>query len=130
MAEVLSQSQIDALLNSMQSGGGAEEKKEEKPEIKYKKYDFYSPKKYTKDRLKMLRTIYDNYARIASSQINGLFKVASEVGHRRGGTEILRVRQRFKRYGRADHCQGKAPGRGAEGSHAFTYYTDDYDFHD
>ena len=28
MAEVLSQSQIDALLNSMQSGGGAEEKKE------------------------------------------------------------------------------------------------------
>lgn len=73
MAEVLSQSQIDALLNSMQSGGGAEEKKEEKPEIKYKKYDFYSPKKYTKDRLKMLRTIYDNYARIASSQINGLF---------------------------------------------------------
>ncbi len=29
MAEVLSQSQIDALLNSMQSGGGAEEKKEE-----------------------------------------------------------------------------------------------------
>ena len=80
MAEVLSQSQIDALLNSMQNGGGAEEeKKEEKPEIKYKKYDFYSPKKYTKDRLKMLRTIYDNYARIASSQINGLFKVASEV---------------------------------------------------
>ena len=48
MAEVLSQSQIDALLNSMQNGGGAEEeKKEEGPEIKYKKYDFYSPKKYT-----------------------------------------------------------------------------------
>lgn len=95
MAEVLSQSQIDALLNSMQSGGGAEEKKEEKPEIKYKKYDFYSPKKYTKDRLKMLRTIYDNYARIASSQINGLFKVASEV-------EVIGVEeQRYYEFGNA-----------------------------
>lgn len=80
MAEVLSQSQIDALLNSMQNGNSSEaEKKEAAPEKKYKKYDFYSPKKYTKDKLKMLRNIYDNYARIASSQINGLFKVASEV---------------------------------------------------
>ena len=35
----------------MASGGAAEEKKEEKH---YKKYDFYSPKKFTKDKLKML----------------------------------------------------------------------------
>lgn len=80
MAEVLSQSQIDALLNSIQSSGGAEsEEVQREPEAKYRKYDFYSPKKYTKDKLKMLRNIYDNYARIASSQINGLFKVTSEV---------------------------------------------------
>ncbi|MCI8599423.1 MAG: flagellar motor switch protein FliM [Lachnospiraceae bacterium] len=80
MAEVLSQSQIDALLNSMQNAGSSQpDKKEAAPEKKYKKYDFYSPKKYTKDKLKMLHNIYDNYARIASSQINGLFKVASEV---------------------------------------------------
>ncbi len=78
MAEVLSQSQIDALLNSIQNGR-TEEKKENEPEVKYKKYDFFSPKKYTKDKLKMLHNIYDNYARVASSQINGLFKVASEV---------------------------------------------------
>lgn len=95
MAEVLSQSQIDALLNSMQNGGAKEETKEAEPQIKYKKYDFYSPKKYTKDRLKMLRTIYDNYARIASSQINALFKVASEV-------EVLGVEeQRYYEFGNA-----------------------------
>ena len=41
MAEVLSQSQIDALLNSMLSGGGDSGKAEEKqPEKKYRKYDF------------------------------------------------------------------------------------------
>ena len=95
MAEVLSQSQIDALLNSMQNGGGAEEKKEEEPQVKYKKYDFYSPKKYTKDKLKMLQNIYDNFALIASSQINGLFKVTSEV-------EVVGVEeQRYYEFGNA-----------------------------
>ena len=81
MADVLSQSQIDALLNSMQNAdedSGAEEPVT-KSEPEYRKYDFYSPKKYTKDKLKMLRSIYDNYARVAASQINGLFRVASEV---------------------------------------------------
>ena len=80
MAEVLSQSQIDALLNSLQNS--EEETVEDKPkqsEPEYRKYDFFSPKKYTKDKLKMLRSVYDNYARIFASQINGLFRVASEV---------------------------------------------------
>ena len=37
MAEVLSQSQIDALLNSMRSGGGEEKAEEKQPEKKYRK---------------------------------------------------------------------------------------------
>lgn len=96
MADVLSQSQIDALLNSMQNGdsdNAAEEPKKEEKE--YRKYDFFSPKKYTKDRLKMLRSIYDNYSRIATSQINGLFRVASEV-------EVVGVEeQRYYEFGNA-----------------------------
>lgn len=80
MAEVLSQSQIDALLNSMANGDdGAADTKPKKPKEEYAKYDFSSPKKYTKDKLKMLHNIYDNYARVVTSQINGLFRVASEV---------------------------------------------------
>lgn len=96
MADVLSQSQIDALLNSMQNSE-AEEVAEEpkKPEKEYRKYDFYSPKKYTKDKLKMLRSIYDNYSRIATSQINGLFRVASEV-------EVIGVEEeRYYEFGNA-----------------------------
>ena len=96
MADVLSQSQIDALLNSMQNSGAedvAEEPK--KPEKEYKKYDFFSPKKYTKDKLKMLSSIYDNYSRIAASQINGLFRAASEV-------EVMGVEeQRYYEFGNA-----------------------------
>lgn len=79
MAEVLSQSQIDALLNSMQ-GDSKETKQEEKKQDKnYKKYDFYSPKKFTKDRMKIIKGIYDNYARIASSQLNGMLRTNCEM---------------------------------------------------
>lgn len=80
MAEVLSQSQIDALLKEMRSGGSSEQKKPpEKEEKQYRKYDFYSPKKITKDKIKLLKGIYDNYARIASSRLNGVIRVNSEI---------------------------------------------------
>ncbi|MCI8764778.1 MAG: flagellar motor switch protein FliM [Lachnospiraceae bacterium] len=99
MADVLSQSQIDELLKSMQGGGSAktEEKKvsaetakkqdlagdkpqkQEKAEIKYNKYDFYSPRKFTKDKMKILGSVFENYARIATSQVNGVFRVLTDI---------------------------------------------------
>ncbi len=80
MAEVLSQSQIDALLNSFQVGDEQSQDIDKKEnEVKYRKYDFYSPKKFTKDRLKVLNSIFDNYSRIAGSQINSLFRTSSEL---------------------------------------------------
>lgn len=96
MADVLSQSQIDALLNSMQNAESESKAPEpEKPKQEYRKYDFYSPKKYTKDKLKMLRSIYDNYSRIATSQINGLFRLVSEV-------EVVGIEeQRYYEFGNA-----------------------------
>lgn len=80
MAEVLSQSQIDALLNSLKEGSGdaAESPKTDDKKDKYRKYDFYSPKKFTKDRLNLLNSIYENYSRIVASQVNSLFRLTSE----------------------------------------------------
>ena len=55
MAEVLSQSQIDALMKEMRSGG--KKKGKEKPAVeekKYRKYDSHSPKKITKETIKPL----------------------------------------------------------------------------
>ncbi len=80
MAEVLSQSQIDALMKEMRSGG--KKKGKEKPAVeekKYRKYDFHSPKKITKDKIKLLKGIYDNYSRIASSRLNGILRVSCEL---------------------------------------------------
>lgn len=80
MPEVLSQAQIDALLNSMNGGGGDSAKKnEEAQEKKYRKYDFSSPRKFTKDRLKMLNGIFDNYSRVLNTRINGLARSTCEV---------------------------------------------------
>ncbi|SHJ30869.1 flagellar motor switch protein FliM [Parasporobacterium paucivorans] len=81
MADVLSQSQIDALLNSLSGGNASDQAAEDenKGQNNFKKYDFTSPKKFTKDKLKILKNVYENYARIASSQINSLFRVSSEA---------------------------------------------------
>jgi len=79
MAETLSQSQIDALLASAFSGNDVISVMEEKSEQKYHKYDFYSPKKFTKDKLNILKSVYENYSKIASSRINSLVRVSSEV---------------------------------------------------
>lgn len=79
MAEVLSQSQIDALLASVVAGGGVEQAQPESEEKKYRNYDFYSPKKFTKDKLNILKTSYESYSRMASSRINSLLRITSEV---------------------------------------------------
>lgn len=80
MSEVLSQSQIDALLSSMQSGGnGSDEGGAEQQEKRYRKYDFYSPRKFTKDHLKMLSGVFENYTRIAASRINAWLHTVCEV---------------------------------------------------
>ena len=80
MAEVLSQSQIDALLNAARNGEmDLAAKAESSSEKKYRKYDFYSPRKFTKDRLKMLSGVFENYTRIINSRINGLLHTTCEI---------------------------------------------------
>ena len=79
MSDVLSQSQIDMLLNSMKEGNSGAAKQEEKKEKEYKKYDFYIPKKFTRERLKILKGIHDNYCRIIVSQLNGILRMNCEI---------------------------------------------------
>lgn len=80
MAEVLSQSQIDALLNAARSGElDVDKPAEQSAEQKYRKYDFYSPRKFTKDRLKMLNSIFESYARVINSRINALLHATGEI---------------------------------------------------
>lgn len=73
MAEVLSQSEIDALLSAL-STGDVEEKEfifKEEETHKVKKYDFRSPQKFSKDHIRTLEMIHDNFARIISNYLLG-----------------------------------------------------------
>ena len=80
MAEVLSQSQIDALLNAARSGElDVDAPSDKHAEQKYRKYDFYGPRKFTKDRLKMLNSIFESYARVINSRINALLHATCEI---------------------------------------------------
>lgn len=79
MADVLSQAQIDALLNSVRGGEKDLEKPSAEPEKKYLKYDFASPRKFTKDRIKMLNSIFDNYSRVISSRLNARLRANCEI---------------------------------------------------
>ena len=45
----------------------------------YIKYDFFSPRKFTKEKMKILRSVFENYARILTSQINGIFRVMTDI---------------------------------------------------
>jgi flagellar motor switch protein FliM len=81
MAEVLSQSQIDMLLTAALTGnmddlGGEGQDAQDK---KYRKYDFHSPRKFTKDRLRILNSIFEGYSRIINNRINGLLRSACEI---------------------------------------------------
>ncbi|WP_295765105.1 flagellar motor switch protein FliM [uncultured Oscillibacter sp.] len=79
MADVLSQAQIDALLNAVRSGDKDLEQSSENQEKKYQKYDFSSPRKFTKDRIKMLNGIFDNYSRVIGSRLNGRLRSTCEI---------------------------------------------------
>jgi flagellar motor switch protein FliM len=71
MAEVLSQSEIDSLLSALSSGEIAPDQlpgEEEKHKIRI--YDFKSPQKFSKDHLRTLELIHDNYGRIISSYLS------------------------------------------------------------
>lgn len=79
MSEVLSQSQIDALLNAVHSGEKNLESSQEQTEKKYRKYDFTTPRKFTKDHIKMLNGIFENYTRVINSRLNAMLRVNCEV---------------------------------------------------
>ncbi len=79
MSEILSQSQIDSLLSSLTSGLKENEPPEQTSGKKIKDYDFRSPKLFTREQLKLLYSIYENYARILSSYITGVLQTYTLV---------------------------------------------------
>lgn len=96
MADVLSQSQIDALLNSFSANGSeAFDEIEANDSNNVKNYDFRMPRKFTKEQLKSVEGIFETYARVVSSYLTGLLRLYCKV-------EVLQIEeQRYNEFNNA-----------------------------
>lgn len=70
MGEVLSQNEIDDLLNALNTGElDVEEYRSTSKEKQIKEYDFNRPSKFSKDHLRTLEIIFEHYARLLSTTL-------------------------------------------------------------
>lgn len=71
MAEVLSQSEIDSLLDALSSGTiKVEEVISDEKKKKVKPYDFRRPNKFSKDQLRTLVMLHENFARLLTTSLS------------------------------------------------------------
>ena len=80
MAEVLSQQQIDDLLGKLQSGNVDFNAIEEQSSAKkVKEYDFLSPKKFTREQLRLLENIFDSFSRLFALYLSSLLRMSCQT---------------------------------------------------
>ncbi|QAT50681.1 flagellar motor switch protein FliM [Caproiciproducens sp. NJN-50] len=96
MAEVLSQQQIDDLLGSLQSGSmDFQEIEEQSSGPKVKDYDFLSPKKFTREQIRLLQNIFESFSRLFSLHLSGVLRMNCQA-------EVLQVEEEeYKEFGNA-----------------------------
>ena len=69
MGEVLSQSEIDKLLNALSSGEIDADEMNDANDKQVKNYDFKRPTKFSKEHLRTLEIIYEHYGRLLSTNL-------------------------------------------------------------
>ena len=80
MAEILSQEEIDALLSAVTYGDDVEVQEEAaKVERIVNVYDFRHPARISKDQLRTLQNLHDNFARLLSSTFSTLQRSIIEI---------------------------------------------------
>ncbi|MCK8058768.1 MULTISPECIES: flagellar motor switch protein FliM [unclassified Fusibacter] len=80
MSDVLSQNEIDDLLNALSAGEvDVAEIEEDTKEKKVKKYDFRRPDKFAKEQLRTLEIIHDNLARLINNFLSGYLRSVVEI---------------------------------------------------
>ncbi|MDN5345252.1 MAG: flagellar motor switch protein FliM [Clostridia bacterium] len=79
MADVLSQSEIDALLQALNSGEVQAETIKEDAAPRTKKYDFRRPNKFSKEQLRTLYMIHENYGRLVANFLSAYLRANIQV---------------------------------------------------
>ncbi|WP_280768973.1 flagellar motor switch protein FliM [Salipaludibacillus daqingensis] len=80
MADVLSQGEIDALLSAISTGEmDAEELKKEETEKKVRSYDFKRALRFSKDQVRSLTRIHENFARLLTTQLSAQLRTFVQI---------------------------------------------------
>ncbi|MBS3994164.1 MAG: flagellar motor switch protein FliM [Alkaliphilus sp.] len=80
MSDVLSQNEIDALLQALSEGEvDVAEIEYGRKEKKIKKYDFRRPDKFAKDQLRTLQIIHENYSRLLNTFLSGYLRSLIQI---------------------------------------------------
>lgn len=80
MSDVLSQNEIDDLLNALSTGEvNVKEIEEESHEKKVRKYDFSRPDKFAKDQLRTLEIIHENFSRLLNNFLSGYLRTVIDI---------------------------------------------------
>lgn len=79
MGDVMTQEEIDELLKALNKGEVNIDDVSDTTEKRIVDYDFARPPKFSKDQLRTLETIFDNYARLVSSYLSGYLRTHAQV---------------------------------------------------
>ncbi|MCL1630876.1 flagellar motor switch protein FliM [Sporolactobacillus sp. CPB3-1] len=80
MADILSQSEIDALLSALSTGEmNAEELKDEEKKQRIRTYDFKRALRFSKDQIRSLTRIHENYARLLTSYFSAQLRTYVQI---------------------------------------------------
>ncbi|WP_096435401.1 flagellar motor switch protein FliM [Alteribacter populi] len=80
MADVLSQGEIDALLSAISTGEmDADELKKEEGEKKVRTYDFKRALRFSKDQVRGLTRIHENFARLLTTQLSAQLRTFVQI---------------------------------------------------
>lgn len=83
MADILSQSEIDALLSAFatgeggEAGGGGIEDEERVRQVKV--YDFNHPDRFSKDQIRTMHNLHEQFARLFSTSLSAFLRMIVEV---------------------------------------------------
>ncbi|MFC7372180.1 flagellar motor switch protein FliM [Fictibacillus iocasae] len=81
MADVLSQNEIDALLSALSTGEmDAEELKKEESEKRIRNYDFKRALRFSKDQIRGLTRIHENFARYLTTYFSAQLRTFVQIG--------------------------------------------------
>lgn len=117
MAEVLSQKQIDELLGNLQNGNTDISAIEEQTAAqKIKEYDFLSPKKFTREQIRLLQSVFETFARLLSLYLSSQLRVSCQA-------EVLQVEE--EEYREFENALSDSVLVSIMGLHSSTYHVED-----